>query len=324
MIAFDLGYPSHDYETDRAGYRGTSLQEFFAAFPTDDACLEHMFEMRFLVEGCPKCGGFGEWYRLDGLRSFHCQACHANRSPTADTLMHNTRIPLQLWFYAMLHFANSAHGLSRTFLARHLGLADYPAFTMARRIRYQMAALDDEKKLGGPLCPVFIRLETIRPIIRRGKRKHGSARILILNDGKQVRTAVIGHSKPNYIRHAVFAKAHRDSFFITNCASTFRIFDSYLMKPKVVFQPDYLGARTALPKVHYGFLRYMCFMLQVQYMSVSYHRLWLYLKEAEFRYSRRERSKDTFWDLTGRFPNLNQQSKLTLEQNNNFGIGARK
>ena len=319
MALFNLGYAAHDYETSRPGYRGTSLQQFYAAFPTDEACLEHMFRVRFMVHGCPKCGGFGDWYRLEGLRSFHHQQCHSNRSPTAETLLNGTRIPLQLWFYAMLHFSNSAHGLSRTFIHRHLGIAQYPAFRMGQQIRYQMAAIDENRMLGGQDEPVFIRLETIRPVIRRAKGKHGSARILIANDGSSVKAVVIAQSTPKHVREALSVKANPNSHILTDCLRTLNLLDDRSSKRRVSYQPFIPSALSDLQKQNYGFLRYFQLMFRTQHKGVSHHKLWLYLKEAEFRYSRRNRSHETFWDLVGQFPRLTPHRKQELVDRNMFG-----
>ena len=237
--------------------------------------------------------------------------------------MNGTRIPLQIWFYAMLHFANSTDGVSSRFLARHLGLADFPAFRMARRIRYQMAAIDDPTELGGPDVSVFLRLETVRPIIRRRKGRHGRARILIMNDGASVRTVVIGHSSPKYVRMALLQKAHDESIFVTDCPRTFALFEKYLARPKLQFAVDESGVTPGLSTKHKSFQLYFNHILKTQHVGVSYHRLWLYLKEAEFRYARRERSKDTFPCLVGSFPDLSTPAKAILENDNNVGIGAR-
>ncbi|NCP12694.1 MAG: hypothetical protein GW858_00850 [Sphingomonadales bacterium] len=319
MALLDLGYPAHEYKTTRKSYRGTSLQQFYEAFPTDDACLDHMFRIRFLKDGCPKCGGFGDWYRLEGLRSFHHQLCHSNRSPTADTLLNGTRIPLQLWFYAMLHFTNSSHGLSRTFIHRHLGIAQYNAFRMCRQIRYQMAALDDSAILGGHDRPVFVRLEKVSPIVRQTKGKHAYARVMIANDGSAVRTVVITKSNPNFVRDALRSKAHPDSPIVTDCTSTFGLLSDSTSKWKIRYHPRILELYPELWQQNYGFLKYFLLMLRTQHKGVSHHRLWLYLKEAEFRYSRRQRSHETFWDLVAQFPILTPERKRGLERRNIFG-----
>ena len=43
-----------------------TVTDFFRQFPTDDACLEHLWEVRFGDEVvCPRCGKVGKFYRLD-------------------------------------------------------------------------------------------------------------------------------------------------------------------------------------------------------------------------------------------------------------------
>jgi hypothetical protein len=52
--------------------------------------------------------------------------------------------------------------------------------------------------------------------------------------------------------------------------------------------------------------------LKYNYRRVDCENLWLYLKEFEFRFNRRRRSEETFWDLVGAFPACTDQSVRQL------------
>ena len=62
-----------------------------------------------------------------------------------------------------------------------------------------------------------------------------------------------------------------------------------------------------------GFLTYFRWPLKTQYRWVHDRNLWKYLKEAEFRYNRREKSHLTFWDLLSEFPAISEQVEAELE-----------
>jgi hypothetical protein len=51
--------------------KATNIREFFNMFPDDDACLKHLFDVRF-GQGyeCPKCERSAKWYPIKAERAF--------------------------------------------------------------------------------------------------------------------------------------------------------------------------------------------------------------------------------------------------------------
>lgn len=128
----------------------TNVRQFFAQFPSDEACLEHLFNIRF-GQGhvCPKCERAAKWYRLESEQAFSCQWCGHHIHPMAGSIFEKSRTPLQLWFYAVFLFTTSKHGVSGKELQRQLGVTYKTAWRMARLIREHMADVDGEAPLGG-------------------------------------------------------------------------------------------------------------------------------------------------------------------------------
>lgn len=125
-----------------------TVQDFFRQFPTDEACLAHLFNVRFgQGHECPKCQRAAKWYRIEAERAFSCQWCGHHIHPTVGTPFEQTRTSLQLWFYAIYLFTKSRHGVSAMELKRQLGVTYKTAWRMGHEIRAHMANVDGEDKL---------------------------------------------------------------------------------------------------------------------------------------------------------------------------------
>jgi transposase len=129
-----------------------SVREFFARFPNDDACLDHIMNIRFggTVFDCPKCATVNStFHRLVKVRAYACASCGHHVHPTADTILHDTRTPLVSWFYAMYLFATTRHGVSGKELQRQLGVTYKTAYRIGMQIRTLMGKADFDGLLSG-------------------------------------------------------------------------------------------------------------------------------------------------------------------------------
>ena len=101
-----------------------SVREFFARFPNEEACLEHIMAVRFggTKLDCPSCGAEGEFHKLRERRVYACPHCLFQIAPTANTILHDTRTPLVSWFYCMYLFCTTRHGVSSKEVQRQLGV----------------------------------------------------------------------------------------------------------------------------------------------------------------------------------------------------------
>src|SRR5438105_7350796 len=78
-----------------------SLTEFQARFAAEGACAEYLFERRW-PEGfvCPGCGGGRAWLLKTKTFTYECADCGRQTSVTAGTIMHASKLPLTVWFWA--------------------------------------------------------------------------------------------------------------------------------------------------------------------------------------------------------------------------------
>ena len=127
-----------------------TVTDFFRQFPTDDACLEHLWTVRFGDEvECEKCGKVGKFYRLRKEPAYSCPRCGHHIHPMVGTPFAKSRTPLQKWFYAMYMFTTTRHGVAAKELQRQLGVTYKTAWRMGHKIRKYMAEVDGETPLSG-------------------------------------------------------------------------------------------------------------------------------------------------------------------------------
>ena len=110
--------------------RARSLTEFQEAFPDEAGCAAFLFERRW--QGgfvCPRCGG----ERVAALKSrahtYECLDCGRQTSITAGSVMHRSKLPLTVWFWAAHLMSTHSNGMSARQLADQfetiLGLASH-------------------------------------------------------------------------------------------------------------------------------------------------------------------------------------------------------
>ena len=130
-------------------YKEMSLIQFQRRFRTEAACRDYLFKFKW-PEGfvCPSCG-HSAYYNLPKRNLFQCKACSHQTSVTTDTVMHKTRTPLRIWFWAIFLVANDKRGLSALQLSKNLDVSYYVAWTMLHKIRFGMKNRDSGYDLLG-------------------------------------------------------------------------------------------------------------------------------------------------------------------------------
>jgi transposase-like protein len=137
------------------------MRDFQRQFASEEACQDYLAACRW-PEGftCPRCG-HGRAYRLKELRRWQCAACRYQVSLTAGTILHNTKTPLTVWFWAAYLTVTDTRGMSALLLQRQLGLGRYEtAWMLLHKLRRAMvnAAREplhgdveiDDTWIGGP------------------------------------------------------------------------------------------------------------------------------------------------------------------------------
>lgn len=153
--------------------KAINVRQFFSQFPNDEACLKHLFDVRYgQGHTCPKCEREAKWYPLQSELAFSCQWCGHHIHPMVGTIFEKSSTPLQLWFYAIFLFTTYRHGVSGKELQRQLGVTYKTAWRMAALIRERMGAVDGDEQLGGRRVTVEVD-ETYVGGAHPGKRGRG-------------------------------------------------------------------------------------------------------------------------------------------------------
>jgi transposase-like protein len=118
-----------------------SIPDFQRAFPDDAACFAHLFACRF-PDGfvCPACGDAREPYRFKTRpHILRCRNGQHETSLTANTVMHRTKQPVCLWFWAAWLVTSHTPGMSAVQFQKLLGINRYEtAFQMLHKLRAAM------------------------------------------------------------------------------------------------------------------------------------------------------------------------------------------
>ena len=129
--------------------KSLTIQDFFTRFPDNDACIAHLFDLRFGADfPCPKCGEIGKFRKLSKHPAYTCN-CSYHVHPMVGTIFQDSHVPLTKWFYGIYLFTTSRHGVPAKELQRQLGVSYPTAFRMAHLIRQHMAKVDGDDPLDG-------------------------------------------------------------------------------------------------------------------------------------------------------------------------------
>ncbi len=113
-----------------------TILDFQRDFPTDDACLEHLKNLRWPngIE-CAKCQRITKHYKIKSRPAYACDICGTHVYPQAGTVLQDTRTPLRLWFHALFLMGNTRCGISAKQLERELGVTYKTAWRIFKQIR---------------------------------------------------------------------------------------------------------------------------------------------------------------------------------------------
>ncbi len=88
---------------------------------------------------CPACGHDRAWELAAKAWTYECAQCRRQTSVTAGTVMHGSKLPLTVWFWAAYLMATHSNGLSARQMWRQLGLCSYnSAWLFCAKLRRAM------------------------------------------------------------------------------------------------------------------------------------------------------------------------------------------
>ena len=189
-----------------------STKDFERDFPTDDACLDWLFQKRY-PNGvtCEKCGKVTKHYRIKGQPCYSCEFCGNHVHPMAGTIFEDTKFDhLKLWFKALSYMAVTRCGVSSRQLSRDLGVTVKTGYRMWKQIRSVLADGNtikfvgkvevDETYIGGKKHGKRGRGSENKTVVMGIVERKGKARALVVPDVKA--KTLLPHIEANVIKDA--------------------------------------------------------------------------------------------------------------------------
>ncbi len=287
----------------------TTIRDFFKQFPDDDACLAHLFNVRFgQGHECPKCERDAKWYPIKAERAYSCQWCGHHIHPTVGTLFEASRTALQLWFYVMFKFTQTRHGVSAKEVERETGVTYKTAWRMCKMIREHMAKIDGEDPLGGEGQHVEIDETVVGGYRRGGKRgRSGENKTIVLGmlerDGK-VMTKIVPDVKRSTLLPHIKANVKPETDVHTDELRSYQGLEDHGYYPKKVNHSvgEYVGFDGASVNGIENFWRHLKKGIEGTHVWVSPKYLGAYTKEFEYRFNRRENPETMLSELLSTYP----------------------
>jgi transposase-like protein len=299
----------------RPGFPRTIL-DFQERFASESACLEYLAASRW-PEGfvCPGCGGRRAWV-LERRHLWQCAGCDRQTSVTAGTVMHGTRTPLRLWFWAAYLVATHHPGISAKQLQRQLGLSRYDtAWLILHKLRRAMVAPERQRLIG----PVEVDDFYVGGVEegRRGGRQSDSTKTIVAAaielrgaGSGRLRLAVVPDLSSASLCGFLTEVVDADAVVHTDGWQGYRHLRLLGYDHRRASQRQSPAGEWLLPRVHRAISNLKAW-LHGTHRGVSREHLQVYLDEFVFRHNRRRTPMAAFQTLlglgTGRAPTTYDQ-----------------
>lgn len=160
------------------------VEAFLSRFPTEDACLEFIKELRWPkgITQCEKCWCQRKHHRVKGRKAYACSRCGNHIYPLRGTVFAKSSTPLQKWFYAMCLMAATKQLVTAKRIQREIRVTYKTAWRMRRRLRVAMDAVERRRPT---------------PAIER---------ILAIRAGADERTHAAGLPEPSAVRPSLLSQ----------------------------------------------------------------------------------------------------------------------
>ena len=284
-----------------------SLIAFQQRFADEAACAAYLAAVRW-PHGfvCPRCGQTKAWQLQTKAWTYECAGCHKQTSVTAGTILHASKLPLTVWFWAAYLMSTHSNGISAAQLQQQLALGSYKAaWLLCAKLRASMVAPDRN-----PLCGLIEVDET--EIACRSKNDPPSGGGGRSHQGKILVVGAVelqdGGAGPGRIRLQEvldYSAASLHPFLAANLAAGATAktdgWSGYPGAPGINHDPHTVGkmaAHIVLPWIHRAFSNLKTWALGV-YHGLRREHLQSYLDEFVFRFNRRHHRHAGFRTLLG-------------------------
>jgi transposase-like protein len=283
-----------------------SVLEFQRQFPDEAACAAWLAAARW-PDGfrCPACGHDHAWELDTKAWTYECAKCRRQTSVTAGTVMHGSKLPLTVWFWAAYLMATHSNGISARQMWRQLGLGSYKsAWLLCAKLRRAM--VNPARALLSGLVEIDETQISYRtkddPVAGGGGRSpEGKMQVVVAvevtenNAPGRLRLGVIPDASSASLHPFITANVAEGATLKTDGWSAYPGVPGYKHEPHVVGK---MAAHIVLPWVHRVVSNLKTWGLGV-YHGLRRHHLQSYLDEFVFRFNRRKTPHAAFRSLLG-------------------------
>ena len=246
----------------------------------------------------------GGWELSTKAFTWECAGCARQTSVTAGTVMHASKLPLTVWFWAAYLMATHSNGIAALQLQAQLGLGSYKsAWLLAAKLRRAMVApgralLDGLVEVDETAIPLHRKEDP--PEGRRGRSPQGK---MLVAGAVELKGGGPGRVRLGAIPDASAESLHAFVGANLEAGATARTdgWRGYPGAPGVTHEPHVIGpmaAHVVLPWTHRVFANLKRWALGV-YHGLRRKHLQSYLDEFAFRFNRRHTRHAAFRSLLG-------------------------
>jgi len=285
------------------------LREFQSKFASEEACQQYLAACRW-PDGFvrPRCGNRRAYEVVKFIR-WECAGCRHQVSLSAGTILHNTKTPLTVWFWAAYLMTTDKRGISALLLQRQLALPRYEtAWMMLHKFRRAMVNLAreplqgevevDDTWVGGPQAG-------LRGSRQLKGRKAALVMVAVEKRGRttgRARMAVIPDFKGATVTAFLKQNLAPGSTLYTDGLKSFTGLQEAGFKHVPRNQPLRIdlrkGAKSVVPLADRAIGNLQQWLIGT-YHGVSREQLQVYLDEFVFRHNRRRQPMAAFQTLLG-------------------------
>ena len=272
-----------------------TTRDFDRDFPTNDACLDWLFQARW-PNGvfCEKCKKITAHHRIKGRPCYSCE-CGSHVYPMAGTIFEGTRFSsLRLWFKAVEYMAVTRCGISSRQLSRDLGVGIKTGWRMFHQIRTVLTEGEGVLSGKGEVDETYVGGK------HPGKRGRGAAGKTIVAGGVErggrVRAKVVPDVKASTLLPNIQANVMPDATVYSDDLSSYNGLARMGYAHRVI--PHTLGVYVLGRDIHTntidGFWSQLKRSIDGTYHHVTPKHLQKYVDEYSFRYSHRNDDEAMF------------------------------
>lgn len=279
-----------------------TVLNFQRRFATDKGCLQYLIDSRW-PDGfvCPRCQQREAYWKAP-RKLFQCKACGYQVSVTAGTVMHRSKMPLRLWFWAAYLVTTQTPGMSALRFARQTDLNYETAFQMLHKLRAAMVEEGQERIRG-----IIEVDETYIGGLRTGKGGRGANGKVLVAGAIEVRGRKAGRIRLRVIRAAsadqligfVKATVEKNSTVKTDAWKGYAGLRPAGYKHAAQIEGEKERAMEILPHIHIAFSNLKTWLLGTHHGSVKKQHMQAYLNEFTFRFNRRKTPMAAFQTVLG-------------------------